>query len=395
MPLKKADIAIMAFCTGLIVANLYYCQPLVVLIARDFHIDNNIAGRLNYITQGGYAAGLLFLVPLGDLIERKKQILVTNAVTVVALIAAALSPSFALLQIASFCIGFSTVVPQLILPLAAQLAEPARRGKVIGAIMSGLLLGILLSRTVSGLVGALYGWRAMYWIAAVVCSLLLVLMAIRFPKSQPSFKGTYGQLMKSLGSLLPQPVLQEACLINALAFGTFGAFWATMVLYLSGAPFHFNSGQIGLFGLVGAAGALAAPIAGKLGDKGNPRNIILMGVIMILVSFIIFYLFRTTLAGIITGIVILDFGLQAVHISNQTRVYALIPEARNRLNTIYMSVSFTGTASGSAMGLYLWQLGGWSAFCIGGAALMAAALIIYAAYNKKLTAIHNLTKIDK
>ena len=198
----------MAFCTGLIVANLYYCQPLVVLIARDFHIDNNIAGRLNYITQGGYAAGLLFLVPLGDLIERKKQILVTNAVTVVALIAAALSPSFALLQIASFCIGFSTVVPQLILPLAAQLAEPARRGKVIGAIMSGLLLGILLSRTVSGLVGALYGWRAMYWIAAVVCSLLLVLMAIRFPKSQPSFKGTYGQLMKSLGSLLPQPVLQ-------------------------------------------------------------------------------------------------------------------------------------------------------------------------------------------
>ncbi len=378
----------MAFCTGLIVANLYYCQPLVILIARDFKIDTHIAGKLNYITQAGYATGLLFLVPLGDLVERKKQILVVNAFIVLFLIGAALSPSFVVLEVMSFFIGFTTIIPQLILPLAAHFTTSENRGKVIGTIMSGLLLGILLSRTVAGLIGVQYGWRAMYWIAAVICGLMFIIMAVRFPKSKPDFKGNYGELMRSLGSLLPQPVLQEACMINALAFGTFGAFWATMVLYLSGAPFHFNSGQIGLFGLAGAAGALAAPLAGRLGDKGNPRDMILVGITMILVSFIIFYLFSNSLVGIIAGIIILDFGLQAVHISNQTRVYALIPSARNRLNTIYMTASFTGTALGSAMGLWLWSVNGWSAFCAGGASLMLIALCIYIVYHKKLSALH-------
>jgi predicted MFS family arabinose efflux permease len=388
MPLKKADIAIMAFCTGLIVANLYYCQPLIVLIAKDFHIDTNVAARLNYITQAGYAAGLLFIVPIGDLVERKKQILIINGAVVVSLIVAAIAPSFFVLEVASFCIGFTTVVPQLILPLAAHLGEPERRGKIIGSIMSGLLLGILLSRTVSGLIGAAWGWRAVYELAAVVCTLLLGLMAIRFPKSQPDFKGTYGQLMRSLASLLPQPVLQEACMINALGFATFGAFWATMVLYLSGAHFHYNSGQIGLFGLAGAAGALAAPIAGRSGDKGNPRSAILIGIVMILAGFVLFYFFSTSLAGLIAGILLLDFGLQAIHISNQTRVYALIPEARNRLNTIYMTITFTGTALGSAFGIWLWHFGGWPAFCIGGMSLMVVALAIYGLYHRRLTAIY-------
>jgi len=383
----------MAVCTGLIVANLYYCQPLVVLVARDLHISNSVAGQLNYITQAGYAAGLLFLVPLGDLIERKRQILVVNCICVIALICAAVSPSFLMLEIASFAIGFTTIVPQLILPLAAQLADPEKRGKTIGTVMSGLVLGILLSRTVSGLIGAAYGWRTVYWIAAVVCSLLLFIMAIRFPKSKPSFKGTYGELMRSLLTLLPEPVLQEACMINALTFGTFGAFWTTMVLYLSGAPFYYNSGQIGLFGLAGVAGALAAPIAGKLGDKGNPRNVILLGVLMILISFIAFYFLRTSFIGFIAAIIFLDFGLQAVHISNQTRVYSLIPAARNRLNTIYMTITFTGTAVGSALGLYFWHVGGWGAFCIGCGNFMIIALVIYAFYNKRLTTLHKAKSI--
>jgi len=378
----------MALCSGLIVANLYYCQPLIVLIAKDFHIPANVAGRLNYLTQIGYACGLFFLVPLGDLIEKKKHILITSCVTILALIGAALAPSFLMLQIASFCLGFSTIIAQLILPLAAQLTDPAKRGRILGTIMSGLLLGILLSRTISGIIGAYLGWRAMYWIAAAICTLMLMLMAIRFPKSQPAFKGTYGQLMKSLLSLLPQPVLQEACLLNALSYGAFGAFWATMVLYLSGAPFYYNSGQIGLFGLAGAAGALVAPIAGRLGDKGNPRNIIVVGIFAILLSFIVFYFFRLSLGGIIAGIILLDFGLQAAHVSNQSRVYALIPEAQNRLNTIYMTATFTGTALGSAAGLWLWHLGGWSYFCIGGGLFMLTALGIYAAYHKKLTALH-------
>lgn len=374
----------MAFCTGLIVANLYYCQPLIPLIAKDFHIAASKAGSLNYITQLGYAVGLLFLVPLGDLVERKSQILYTNILIVLSLVGAALAHSFLWLQIASFCIGFSTIVPQLILPLAAHLAAPARRGKIIGNIMSGLLLGILLSRTVSGAIGAWLGWRAVFWIAAVVCSLLLMLMAIRFPKSKPDFKGTYSHLMRSLISLLPEKTLQEACILNALTFATFGAFWSVMVIYLTGKPFNFNTGQIGLFGLAGAAGASAAPLAGRLGDKRNPRDAILFGIILIFISFILFYWLRTSLIGIIAAILLLDFGIQAVHVSNQTRVYALIPEARNRLNTIYMTITFTGTAAGSALGLWLWNIGGWSLFCIGCGALMIIALTVYTVYHKRL-----------
>ncbi|HXS36236.1 MAG TPA: MFS transporter [Flavipsychrobacter sp.] len=386
MFLKKADIAIMALCTGLIVANLYYCQPLIILIAKDFGIKPDIAASLNYITQIGYAAGIFFIIPIGDLIERKKHILFTTAIVIISLAAAALSPSFLVLQIASFCIGFSTVVPQLILPLAAHLADPERRGKVIGSIMSGLLLGILLSRTVSGLLGAWLGWRAVFWVAAAICVLLLFIMAIRFPQSKPNFKGNWGQLMKSLIKLLPQPVLQEACILNALSFATFGAFWTTMVLYMAGGPFYLSSGQIGLFGLAGAAGASAAPIAGRLGDKRNPRDTIAIGLAMNLISFIVFYFTRNSIIGIIAGVILLDFGIQSVHVSNQTRVYALIPEARNRLNTIYMTITFIGTALGSAFGLWLWNLNRWPAFCLGGVALMVAAFGVYALYHKKLNA---------
>jgi predicted MFS family arabinose efflux permease len=388
MPLKKVDIAIMALCTGLIVANIYYCQPLVVLIAREFKILPGVAARITYITQAGYATGLLFLVPLGDLIERKKQILIVTCLSIISLFAAAVAHSFLLLEIASFCIGFSSIVPQLVLPLAAHLTDPANRGKIIGSIMSGLLLGILLSRTISGALGAWLGWRAVYFTAMGVCAVLLLLMIIRFPKSKPDFKGTYGQLMRSLLSLLPQPVLQEACAINALVYASFGTFWTTMVLLLSQPPFGFNSAQIGLFGLAGAAGALAAPLVGRISDKKDPRLSIFFGIIMILVSFIVFYLFHTSVAAIVAGIILLDLGIQSVHVSNQTRVYALIPQARNRLNTVYMTMSFIGVTSGSALGIWLWNFNGWAAVCIGGIALMAGALVIYAAYHKKLSPVN-------
>ncbi len=384
MHLKHADIVIMTVSIGLIVANLYYCQPLVVHIARDFHIDTHIAARINYITMAGYATGLLFLVPLGDLVERKRQIFVVNVLVVLSLIAAAIAPTFGMLLVASFCVGFFTIIPQLILPMAAHHAHPERRGKVIGTVMSGLLVGILLSRTVSGYVGDALGWRGMFWIAAGISSAILIVVSTHFPRSYPAFKGSYGQLMRSLVSLLPMPALQEACMLNALTFGTFGAFWTTMVLYLSGAPFHFSSGQIGLFGLAGAAGALAAPLAGRWGDKRNPRGLILVGIFTILGALLIFYFTGHTLAGMIAGVIAIDFGIQAVHISNQTRIYALIPEARNRVNTVYITATFVGTSGGSAYGLWLWSTGGWTTFCAGCMGLMLVALIIFAAYNKRL-----------
>ncbi|MPT35622.1 MAG: MFS transporter, partial [Flavobacterium sp.] len=188
----------------------------------------------------------------------------------------------------------------------------------------------------------------------------------------------------SLFSLIKtQPMLREATLINALSFAQFGAFWTTMVLLLSGDPFNFNSATIGLFGIVGASGALAAPLVGKLGDKGNPRVVIGYGCLLLLISFIVFYFSSESMIGIMIGIVFIDVGLQSVHISNQTRVYSLLPEARNRMNTVYMSFSFLGTALGSAFGLWLWNFGKWQAFSIGGAMLSVASIIIYALTYKR------------
>ena len=378
MNLSKTSVMFMAVCTGLIVANLYYCQPLIVLIAKEFNIPEADAGTITYLTQAGYAIGLFFMVPLGDKIERKKQILITTLATVVALVIAATAQSFLVLEIASLLIGITSIVPQLILPLAASLSDPSERGKVIGTIMSGLLVGILLSRTLSGIIGEFMGWRSMFWIAAGICLLLFFVMQKQFPYNKPVFHGSYGQLLQSLFTLIKtQPLLREATLINAFCFAQFGAFWTTMVLLLSDAPFHFTSSTIGLFGIVGATGALAAPLVGRLGDKGNSRIAVGYGCLMMLISFIIFYFSGSSIVGIIIGIVCIDIGIQGVHISNQTRVYSLLPEARNRLNTVFMSFSFLGTAAGSAYGLFLWKLGGWHAVTIGCAVLALLALTVY------------------
>lgn len=385
MNLSKSIVLFMAACTGLIVANLYYCQPLIVLIASEFSIPESQAGTIAYFTQGGYALGLFFMVPLGDKIERKKQILVTMLAAVIALGLAATAQSFLMLQIASLLIGMTSIVPQLILPLAAALTAAENRGKVVGTIMSGLLIGILLSRTLSGLVGELFGWRSMFWIAAAICLGIALLIKRIFPTSQPNFRGSYLQLLRSLTELFrTQPVLREATLINALSFAQFGAFWTTMVLLLSKAPFNFNSASIGMFGIIGASGALAAPLVGKLGDKGNPRVAIGYGLMLMLLSFVVFYFSATKVTGIITGIVLIDIGLQGVHISNQTRVYALLPDARNRMNTVYMSLSFLGTAAGSAFGLWLWNIGSWTGVSLGCALLSVLALLVYAlTYRRK------------
>lgn len=378
MELSKSKVLFMAVCTGLIVANLYYCQPLIVLIAKEFGIKEANAGTITYLTQAGYAIGLFFMVPLGDKIERKRQIMITTFASVVALIIAATAKSYLVLEIASLLIGITSIVPQLILPLAASLSEPTKRGKVVGTIMSGLLVGILLSRTLSGFVGELFGWRAMFWIAAGLCLLILVVIQKQFPFNKPTFKGSYPQLIQSLFTLIKeQPLLREATLINAFCFAQFGAFWTTMVLLLSDAPFNFNSATIGLFGIVGASGALAAPLVGKLGDKGGSRIAVGYGCALIALSFVVFYFSVQSVIGIVIGIVLIDIGIQGVHISNQTRVYSMLPEARNRMNTVFMSFSFLGTAAGSAYGLFLWQFGGWHAVTLGCLVLSALAFTVY------------------
>jgi predicted MFS family arabinose efflux permease len=392
MNLSKKNVLFMAAATGLIVANLYYCQPLIILIANEFKIPHADAGTITYLTQAGYAIGLFLMVPLGDKLERKSQILYTTFASVIALIVAATAQSFFILEIASLLIGITSIVPQLILPLAASLSAPQERGKVVGTIMSGLLVGILLSRTLSGFIGDILGWRAMFWIASGLCLTLFFIIKKQFPINKPVFTGSYKQLIGSLFTLIKeQPLLREATLINIFSFAQFGAFWTTMVLLLSAEPFNFNSTTIGLFGIVGASGALAAPLVGKLGDKGNSRIAVGYGCLLIALSFAIFYFSGTSIIGIIFGIIFIDIGLQGVHISNQTRVYSILPEARNRMNTVFMSFSFLGTAAGSAFGLFLWRLGGWHAVALGCLLLSVVAFSVYGlTYKSKRKALESI-----
>lgn len=374
----------MAFCTGLIVANIYYCQPLVILIAKEYGLTESYAGRISYLTQAGYAIGLFLIVPLGDMFERKKQILVITGLAIASLLMATFSHSFLVLEIACVLIGASSIVPQLILPMAANLSSDESRGHTIGIIMSGLLIGILGSRAISGSIGFLWGWRAMFGIAAGICFLLILLIASRFPQSKPSFSGTYRQLISSMFKYVKsQPVLREASIINFLAFAIISGFWTTMVLFLANPPFSFQSLQIGLFGIAGAAGALAAPLVGKLSDGKDPRKNILTGLVLQLVSIVAFYLTGSSLYLFVIGIILIDIGMQAIHVTNQTRIYALVPEARNRLNTIFMSVSFVGAASGSWFGLWLWDKGQWPVYCMGSVIVILLNIMIYQFYKKK------------
>ena len=376
--LTRGHILLMAICTGLIVANIYYCQPLLVLISKSFNLPESEGGRITFLTQAGYALGLLFFVPLGDKLERRGQVVWMAGFAVAALVLAAVSPNLLCMEIACVLIGATSVIPQLILPMAAHLAAPSRTGKVIGSIMSGLLVGILLSRTLSGFVGAWLGWRGMFWVAAGISCCLLVIMRYTFPVSKPHFSGSYASLMRTLLTLIKeQPVLREAAVINALGFATFGMFWTTLTFHLSGSPFNFHSDIIGLFGLAAAAGALAAPLVGGSADKRNPRITIGYGLGLLFFSFVLLYIWADFVTGMIAGIVLLDLAMQCIHVSNQSRVYALNPGARNRLNTVYMTVSFAGTSLGSALGMVAWDAARWTGVCVAGMVLTAAAFAVY------------------
>jgi len=385
MSLSKSNVLFMAAVTGLIVANLYYCQPLIPMIAEEFGVSEASAGTLTYLTQAGYAVGMFLMIPLGDMLERKKQIIITTIFATISLSLMAVVHNFFVLQIISFILGATSIVPQLVLPLAASLSSDEQRGKVIGTVVSGLLIGILFSRTLSGFVGVWLGWRGMFWIATAISVILVIMIQLRLPYNKPSFNGKVIDLYKSLFILIKeQPVLRESTGITALAFAQFGAFWTTMVLLLHNEPFGYDSALIGSFGLIGACGAFAAPLVGKVGGSGGARKLILYGIVLTFLSFAVFYFSSVSVVGLIIGIVLIDLGLQIIHVSNQTRIYSLLPEARNRLNTVYMSFSFLGTAFGSAFGLYLWKFFGWSGVCIGGMCLALLSFIVYLTAKKNI-----------
>ena len=366
---------------ALSVGNLYYLQPLLAQVSRDFGVSEGRAGIAATLAQVGYALGMLTVVPLGDFRERRGLALTTLSATAVAALAMSAVPSFGLLCVASLLLGYATCTPQLLLPFAATLARPEERGRTVGFVMSGLLLGILLARTLSGFVGAHLGWRAVYVMASALSVALVVVMRAVLPKHPPGNERIpYGRLLRSLGGLVrEEPVLRESAVYGALVFGAFSAFWTTLSYHLAGPPFGLGpkgAGSVaGVFGLVGAAGALAAPLAGRLADQGGPRRTILVALGLTLASFAV--MLPPTMLVLALGVVVMDVGVQATQVTNQSRVYALRPDARNRLNTVYMTAYFVGGSLGSAAGLWAWGAFGWPGVCGVGAACAGLALLNY------------------
>lgn len=371
-------VLVMAIASGVTVANLYYIQPLLGDIANTFHVTQVSVGFAAMLTQIGYALGMLFLLPLADIKEKRFLIILMLICSASSLTLMFFSFNIVVILIASFAIGFTSVVPQLIVPLAAQLADPKERGKIIGTVMSGLFIGILLSRTLSGVVGKYFGWRVVYLIGAFLMITLAISLSRLLPLCPPISNMKYIELFKSMIVLTKNlPVLREASINGAMMFAAFSAFWTSLVFLLGSSHYHMGSDAAGLFGLVGITGALAAPIVGRLADRKSPKFTIGIGMVLVIISYICFFLFGFKLWGLIIGVILLDLGVQSCQISNQARVFALNEEARNRINTVFMVSYFIGGALGSFLGSYNYAHFGWYGVCIFGLLTQLIALIVH------------------
>jgi predicted MFS family arabinose efflux permease len=368
-----------AIAGGAAVANLYWAQPLLDFIAHDLHSSTAGAGWLVTATQIGYAAGGLLLVPLGDILDRRRFIPAMMLCAAAALLGCAFAPSMGVLLVAITLLGLTTVSGQLLTPLAGDLADDSNRGQVVGTVVSGLLIGILTSRTISGLIAGAAGWRTIYLVAAVAAVAFAFLLRRAIPPLAPKAHLPYPQLLLSVWQVIrSERTVRWTLVLGATAFGVFTMFWTALTFLLSAAPFSYPVSVIGLFGLAGLAGALAAQRAGLLHDRGWSLPATGWGWAVIVVSFGISALAGHSVVLILVAIVLLDIAVQGVNILNQTRLFAVAPQARSRLNTAFVTCNFIGGAIGSAAASALWSAGGWSAVCLTGAALAAIALLVWA-----------------
>jgi predicted MFS family arabinose efflux permease len=341
--ISRPMVLLLAVTCGAAVANLYYAQPLLHTIASAFSVSNSAAGLLVTVTQAGYVVGLALLVPLGDLLERRRLIALMLLVAAAGLGVAAAAPSFAVFALAVGVLGVTAVLAQIIVAMSSSLAGEHERGGVVGTVMSGLLIGILLARTISGLVAQLLGWRVIFVVAAVAMVLLSGVLRLALPRVPSTERLRYPALLRTVLELVrDEPLLRQRMLLGATAFGCFSVLWTSVAFLLSGAPYHYGNAVIGLFGLAGLAGALAAPVAGRLSDRGHGRLAMSGSIIVLLLSWGLLAFGRSSVIALIAGIVVLDLGAQAMHISNQSAVYSLHGQARSRLTTAYMVAYFSG-----------------------------------------------------
>jgi predicted MFS family arabinose efflux permease len=376
----------MAISVGTVVANLYYAQPLLPDLAREFHLGVTGTGAVAMLGMTGAAIAQLVFVPLGDIRERRHLIVTMIACAAVALALMATAQNATWLMLATFFVGASASVNHITTPYAAQLAPEGERGRVVGTVIGGLLIGVLLSRTYSGWVGEVFGWRVVFGSATVFMLVMAMLMWRWLPETGRSSELTWPQLMRSVPLLWrEQRVLREAVFINSLMFCVFSGFWTAMVFFVEAPPYNYTSRGAGLFGLIGAVGAMCAPLAGKLTDRHGGRKNVMYAICGMILAFLILGAFGTNLAGFILGVIVLDMAQQFGHVSNQTRIYGLVPEARSRLNMVYMTCSFTGGSLGSYLCTYFWNHAGWWGVCGFSIVLMVTALLVWVSFNRQST----------
>jgi predicted MFS family arabinose efflux permease len=397
----RAPLNLLGLACAIGVSTIYFNQPLLVEMGKTYGAH---AGRVMFVsgaTQVGYAVGLLLFVPLGDLLERRALMMRMYAAVVVALLLVSLAPTLAWLIAGSVLLGLVASVTHIVLPIAPDLVSDQERGRAIGRVMMGLLLGILLARTFAGWVsripvlfvhwpklfpaGAFWvtdGWRYVFVIAALVNAAFLPLLARAMPKLPPKQDMRYSEAMKSLWTLWrTQPLLRESCVIGALVFGSFSCFWTTLAFFLA-SHYGLGAGFAGSCGLVGAAGALVAPFAGRMADKRGTRWVITTGLATLAFSYMVLWLgelaksglsFAMHIAILLVGVILLDVGAQLTQVGNQTRIFGLVPSARSRLNTVYMTVYFAGAAGGSALSTIAWERWKWNGVCAMALGLIALA----------------------
>lgn len=385
-PLSGSLITLMSIAIGVIVANLYYLQPLLHQVTKDFRISDSKATLLLVLIQTGYAAGLAFVVPLGDLIPRRRLAVLVFALSSVTMFAGAAAHSFVLFAAITFFIGLASCGGQVILPLGADMADPAQRGRVIGRLMTGLLMGLMLSRSFSGIVAQAAGWRTVYVAAGIALALVAAMLFQVLPHEPARAHVTYRRLLAgTLGMFANFPMLRRRALYGFLIFAAFSTLWTTLAFHLSAAPFHYDNLVIGLFGVVGAAGVLAANVAGRFADKERSHVTTIACAVLIVLSFVVLYAGRNVVVVLAIGIIMLDAGMQGLQITNQSIIYSLAPDARSRINSAYMVCAFIGAACGSLAAGQCYAHAGWRGDCLLGGGIGLVILVLALAWREPIS----------
>ncbi|WP_230971472.1 MFS transporter [Nitrogeniibacter aestuarii] len=358
--LPRGLLWLMAVATGLSVASNYYAQPLLPTIATSFEAADTAVAGIVTTAQLSYGAGLLLLVPLADLRERRSLIVGLMLLASAGLLLSATATQLPMLLVGTAITGFCSVVAQVLVPFAATLSAPEHRGRAVGTVMSGLLIGILLARTVAGGFSSLLHWRAVYVVAAVLMMLCAVALRRALPRYRADAGIGYTGLLRSVIQLFFQErVLRVRALLGMISFALFSLFWTPLAFVLTAPPYGYSDAVIGLFGLAGAAGALAASWAGRLADQGKGATGVWLGLLGLLLAWLPLGYAQSSLVALLIGVLMLDLAVQLVHVSNQNAIYALDPNARNRLNAGYMTCYFIGGATGSWLAGYLYAHAGW------------------------------------